>query len=254
MARRRGFSLLEMAVGIAVMAILAGTMAPLAVKALDRHREAATRESLRLAFEALFGSRDHRVANLRADFGFDPKESHKTLPFLVANCWSAHVPAFGLHEGAVFPWGWNGPYWQGPVHGKVPVDAWGSPIDLVYAHGGWQVHSPGRDRQKGADDLYYPPFPATESSYQATVLVVITRESEDIGGTLALRYGGNAEGALASSKVLTIEAKGSPQSFSFQAPAGGMQLEFTPTTGGFKAFAVPMDLLPGQTRDVEVRL
>jgi prepilin-type N-terminal cleavage/methylation domain-containing protein len=251
---RRGFTLVEVAVAVAVLAILAGAMAPMALKAVHQQREAATRESLRLAFEAMFGARDRRVANMRADFGFDPDRGCAALPFLLTRSWGK-VPAYGPHDGASFPWGWNGPYWQGPVRGGAPVDAWGNPIELVFdeARGTWQVHSPGPDRLTSVDDLYYPPVPAAKGAYQATVLVVITREAEDIGGTLALSCGGN-QGLRLATETKAIDAKAPSQSFTFRAPAGGMQLEFKPTTGTFKPFTVPMDLLPGQTRDVGVRL
>jgi len=52
----RGFSLIEMAVVIGVMAILAGALAPLGIKALNQTREAETRRNLQTAFEHLFGS------------------------------------------------------------------------------------------------------------------------------------------------------------------------------------------------------
>ena len=252
---RRGFSLLEAAVSIAVVAILAGMTAPMALKALHQRRVAATRASLKLAFEAMFGARDRRVANMRADFGFDPKVSCKTLPFLVTRSWG-HVPPFGRNDGALLPWGWNGPYWQGPVLNGNPVDAWGNPIDLIHdaARGTWQLHSPGPDRRKGDDDVVYPPVPASESAFQATVLVVVTREGPDLGGKLTLRYGGDKGAHMAVAPVQTLAAKASPQTFTFTAPAGTMQLEFTPTTGAFKAFVLPMDLLPGQTREVTVKL
>jgi hypothetical protein len=86
------------------------------------------------------------------------------------------------------------------------------------------------------------------------VLVVVAREGPDIGGKVILRYGGNRESRMAVSPAQQIDAKASPQSFTFTAPAGTLQLEFTPTTGAFKPFLLPMDLLPGQTREVEVKL
>lgn len=254
---RRGFSLVEMAVVVAIMAILAGMMAPMALKALGRHREAATRESLKLAFEAMFGARDRRVANMRADFGFEPgQRDYPDLPFLVNREAWGEVPAFGAREGATFPWGWNGPYWQGPVQKGNPVDAWGNPIGLVFRHGGWQVHSPGPDRRGGgADDLYYPPVPMPPEAFRVTVLLVINREGPSIAGTVALRYGGNRSKDLATTPAQPIHATASPQTFTFTAPAGAMRLEFQPADGAsFKAFALPMDILPGQTREIEVRL
>jgi len=33
-----------------------------------------------------------------------------------------------------------------------------------------------------------------------------------------------------------------------------MELVFTPSSGGFRGFTMPMDVLPGQTREVRVNL
>ena len=69
---RRGFSLVEAVIVIAIMAILAGAMVPLALKAINQSRESQTRTNLKAAYEAMFGARDRRVPNMRADFGFNP--------------------------------------------------------------------------------------------------------------------------------------------------------------------------------------
>lgn len=254
-ARPTGFTLIEAAVAVAAVSILAGAMMPLALKALNKQRAATTRKHLKLAFEAMFGVRDRRVANMRADFGFDPTHSHATLPFLVSRAWG-QVPPYGLHPGSSFYWGYNGPYWQGPVLSGVPVDAWGHPISLRYdaTAGTWQLHSLGPDRARGEDDLYYPTIPASANSFKASVLLVITRISADIGGTVTLRYGGNTRSHLASTPAVPIAPFASPQSMPFRVPAGGMELRFTPTSGAFKTFTIPMDLLPGQTREVQVSL
>jgi hypothetical protein len=91
------------------------------------------------------------------------------------------VPSFGKHDGSAFAYGYNGPYWQGPVIAGNPVDAWGSPIRLIcgFADPGiwkeptWQLCSLGPDRKKGNeevdDDLYYPSAPVRVSSYESTL-------------------------------------------------------------------------------------
>jgi prepilin-type N-terminal cleavage/methylation domain-containing protein len=254
MAKRSGFSLVEAAVALAVMAILAGTLAPVTLRVLNQRRAAATRRNLKAAFEALFGSRDRRVPNLRADLGFNPAASLPTLDILVAA--PGGVPPFAQQGGTAFAWGYNGPYWQGPVQGRHPVDGWGNPIDLICKQGPagvtWQVHSPGPDRAVGADDLYYPPQAALESAYRGTLLVVVTKMSPDIAGTLTLRHP-SISGQLAERQERLDPAKAF-QSFTFTPPAGGMELVFAPRQQGFKPFTIPMDLLPGLTREVQVSL
>jgi prepilin-type N-terminal cleavage/methylation domain-containing protein len=258
MSERRGFTLIEAVVAVAVVSILAGMAAPLGLRILEQRREAATRKGLKLAFEALFGARDRRVANLRADFGFEPAGSLSSLALLVSRAAAGWpVPPYGPNDHASFNWGYNGPYWQGPVAGGRPVDAWGHPIDLIFRNPGlgrglctWQVHSPGRG---AGGDLYYPPVPATVSSYTATILVVITRVSEAIAGTVTLRTCGAGWATLRRAEQ-PIDSGASPQSFSFLAPSGVMEVVFTPSSGGFRGFTMPMDVLPGQTREVRVNL
>lgn len=252
---RRGFTLVEVAVAIGVLGILAGAMAPMALRALNRHRAEVTRRQLEAAFEAMFGSRERRVANMRADFGFNPARSYGALPFLVRNAWDPALPAFGTHDGASFPWGYNGPYWLGPVVAGLPVDGWGHPIRLDFdprRGGTWQLRSLGPDQQEGADDLLYPPVPASVGAYSATVLVVVTRVGENLKGTVTLRWA-EAKAGLAS-RSWQLDAAKPAQSFTCSVPAGGMELVFTPEAGAFTPFVLPMDLLPGVTRTVEVKL
>lgn len=273
MADRRGFTLVEAAVAVGVVAILAGLMAPMAARVLDQRRKAATREGLRRAFEAMFGSRDRRIANMRADFGFEPPEGeYRNLRFLVARSgpW-ARVPAFGDH-GQRFQWGYNGPYWLGDTRDGVPVDAWGSPIELVCEGGRVQVRSrgPRRERGRAEDDLVYPPEPVPLDGYRSRVLVVVTPSQGAPAGQVSLVHGGNREAhaRVDGPFLLTGEAT---QARTFSAPAGGMEVDFAPLPGPegkgerpadgkgkgappFLERAIPMDLLPGETREVRVTL
>lgn len=249
-----GFTLVEAAVAIAVAGILAGMMAPLATKVVDRHRTEATRVHLRDAFEAMFGARGRRVPNMRADFGFDPRNTLPNLRCLVAHDWGL-APPFGPHAGASFHWGYNGPYWHGPEAGGNPVDAWGSPIRLLYdaANQTWQLQSLGPDRLASRDDLFYPPVPAPVRSYEARVTVDLARRDgvrENLACAVFLRHGGNAGG-----NTVDRHPEGGPAGPPvLVAPAGVMELVVTSTTGAFQAFTVPLDLLPGENRVVEVRL
>ena len=256
---RKGFTLVEAAVVVAMTGILAGMMAPLGMKALQQRREAVTRRDLKLAFEALFGARDRRVPNLRADFGFEPRGHLEGLPMLVGNVWgdvNDPVPRYGPNGGATFPWGYNGPYWQGPVMNGRPVDAWGTPLKLRYHPGGggaWQVRSFGPDRAEGADDLVYPPVPAAIDAFKATVLVVIQRREGAIPGEVILRHGGNRSPRLTVLRQ-RLESMAPAQGLTFWSPPGGMELIFSPDGRAFRPLSMPMDLLPGETREVRVTL
>ncbi len=184
--RTGGFTLLEVAVVLGVLTILAGMFTPLATRTVARQREEATQEGLRLAFEALFGRRDRTVPNLRSDCGFAPPAGPLgNLDVLVGR---SGIPAFGLQPGdsALLPWGWRGPYWLGPVRDGHPADAWGNPLQVENRDGGVRVLSMDPARGPGAIRLAYPEAPFPWASLQSTlVLSVVPAEP----GPAGPRYG-----------------------------------------------------------------
>lgn len=264
---RGGFTLVEAAVAVAVTAILAGMMAPLALKALNQRREAATRRSLKLVFEALFGARDRRVANMRADWGFDPPDGNHTLGLMVENGYdqlgqlsARNIPPFGRNYGAAFHWGWNGPYWHGDLRGRLPVDAWGSPILLRVQNRAVQVYSPGHTKRDNPDDgdrLVYPPVPVPLAGLNACVNIHVNLASRDVRSAVVNVLSGNSEAAFPRSTTpFSVEA-GPAVTRTLCVPAGGMEVEARYQRNGqgtFHLFSLPLDLLPGETRDVWVNL
>lgn len=167
--RRRtefGFSLIEAAVAVAIMAILATAAMPLAMKALNQQRESKTRDLVKQAYEAMYGSRAGKVPNMRSDFGFDYvwiPAIGTDLRFLttlnVAQAYRGPGVPQAYAAGTDFSWGWNGPYWTGSTQAAagtfgIPVDAWGRALRL---YPGPVVRSAGADGVYGnADDLVYP--------------------------------------------------------------------------------------------------
>jgi len=261
---RGGFTLVEAAVAVAVTAILAGMMAPLALKALNQRREAATRRSLRQVFEGLFGARDRRVANMRADWGFDPPDGNWTLGLMVDRTYrEAHqldaglTPAYGRNHGAAFHWGWNGPYWHGDLRGRLPVDAWGSPIQLRVHDRAVQVYSHGPMKRETPDSLAYPPVPVPLASLNACVNIHVNLASGDIrSAVVTVRFGNNGAVLPQSTAPFPVEA-GPAVTRTLCVPAGGVEVEATyqrNQQGPFHTFSLPLDLLPGETRDVWVNL
>lgn len=266
-----GFTLIEAAIAILVIAILAGAMAPLANRALDQQREGRTRDLLKQAFEACFGSRDRRVANMRADFGFDPTASLSNLSVMLnrgGTSWSS-IAAYGNTYS--FLSGWNGPYWTGPVNGSNhPVDGWGRTIQLVITSGAYQVVSPGPDGIAGsADDLVFPTVAVPYLAHNATVTLQVTKTSANItgGASLSFVYGTSpssttrctpnlasapAVGSLASPVRTWTNVGGTYQ---FNVPAGAVYLSIAPTgAGSFTSANLALDLLPGENRTVQVTL
>lgn len=227
--KNRGFTLIEAAVAIGVVAILAGMMAPLGVRILDRQREEATRRSLQMACEAMFGSKERRVPNLKADMGFAVfpvrpslatrmvgpdgveyrvlsledliRRPPEHLPFAM-HVNFPHMHGLGPGEPPqAFAWGWHGPYWNGsagrpPVirDYMLPLDAWGHPISLVlYPGNNFQFRSGGRKGNiMGDTQIGYPSVPADLSTYSCTVIVHVLKRNQTtiLRGRYFIRYAG----------------------------------------------------------------
>ncbi len=269
---RAGFTLIEAAIAILVIAILAGAMAPLASRAMDQQREYRTRDLLKQAFEGCFGARDRRVANMRADFGFDPTVTQSDLKVMVTQTgtsWAGTSPYGNLYT---FLSGWNGPYWTGPVNGSSqPVDAWGRVIQLSVNSGAWQVVSSGKDRTMGtSDDLVYPAVAVPYLAHNATLTLEVTKNSANITGNAILYFvygtapasttrctptlaSAPTVGALAipTRPLANTGAVGSTATYQFNVPAGAVLLSVGPTGS---AVNLALDLLPGESRTVKVSL
>lgn len=166
-SEHQGFSLIEVVVALAIIAILAGAIAPLALKSLNQAREQRTRSDLKTVYEALFGARDRRVSNMRADYGY----AGASLAQMTTR---GVIRAYGIYATQpALSGGWNGPYWTGmqsPV--GLPQDAWGRPFQLRFIGGGYQILSLGQNgvlespgQNPLGDDLVYPlppnPLPVT---------------------------------------------------------------------------------------------
>lgn len=304
---RRGFTLIEIMLVVGVVAIMAGMMVPLAGKVLNQRRTAATRENLKLAFEAMFGSHHRHVPNMRADFGFNPTDCLVAIPCLVSNCWfdkvlyknggpvptphPARVPSYGIHNGSKFPFGYNGPYWHGPVLNGNPVDAWGSSIRLICGtdpdgDATWQLYSPGPDRRPGievvedkqtghyelihlpgSDDIFYPSSPVKVKSYQATLAVTV-KNSGSHGGLgvpcilslQGVRPDGSGLAIVDKKSVtkdrltpsLTIAAAGPVELIHSNSPVPLFEGDVVEAKRDTSIRV--LDLLPGEVRSVEIHL
>lgn len=261
--RRRievGFSLIEAAVVIAVVAILVGVMAPLSLKLINQRREALTRESLKQAFEALFGAADRRVANLRADIGFNPVANLSDLSILLTKAGSGGAWA-GVRDfdkdglRGVF-WGYNGPYWTGSVINGKPVDGWGRPLELRIVGGGWQVYSLGSngiDNAFGNDDLVYPPSPAQPKSFSSVLNVNLQNSGNQTGTVVGYSRNPTGTDMAIQNRVYPLPAGASttfsgtlPTTILFNPVAGGFAVAVT-SGGGTSYFLY--DLNPGETRE-----
>ena len=96
---QRGFTLTEIVVAIAVLAILAGAMTPLVVKQIEKSRKSRSQQDLRVikvAFEQYFADTGRWPCNWRAG---------------ASNTWNGELRNFQcMYENTANLTGWDGPY------------------------------------------------------------------------------------------------------------------------------------------------
>lgn len=163
-SRPQGFTLIEAAVAVGVIAIIAGAAAPLVMKALNQQREQRARSEMKLIYYSLFGTTDSSTPCMRSDFGYVP--ALNTLGWLVGQPSSVRTYSAYPPPNAMLSGGWRGPYWSGRINAAgLPVDPWGHPYVLRdVGTQGWQVLCVGSNAVNDTlgntviqkDDLAYP--------------------------------------------------------------------------------------------------
>ena len=160
--RARGFTLIELVVAIALLSILAGAAAPLAVTQIRGHRIRVTQERMKQLVIGMVGDPVRGGYGYLGDMGGLPA----ALEDLNTR---GGAPLHALDPGDGVGTGYAGPYApQVGGAGAAFIDAWGTPFRYL---GTAQLVSAGSDRQLGtADDLTYPDVP-TATTGSATVSV-----------------------------------------------------------------------------------
>jgi prepilin-type N-terminal cleavage/methylation domain-containing protein len=251
--RTEGFSLIEAAVAIAIMAILAGAAVPMILKAVNQQREQVTRDGLKVAYEAMFGARDRRIPNMVADFGYQPAAGD--LRDLTARPVGAAV----WQAGPNFYYGWNGPYWNGSLRTvgavNVPADGWGNALALQNTGGLWQVVSGGADGNLATpgDNLAYPSQPVALATASLN-LTLQNQRGVAINGNVRItdRNGGVLRTTLATDVTYdwALPIAGSAQAHGAPIPvnAGPVTITINLLAPAPAATLVEVvDLVPGQS-------
>jgi len=151
-ADRRGFTLLEMSIALAVIAILAAVATPMILQRILEARRSATEEEARVLYEAMVGrDADPGSFGFVGDIGRLP-DSFEQLAQPMG------LPAYTTQTVRGVGMGWNGPY----------INTGGSPTDFLSDAFGrpytgastGQVRSAGQDGIVGnTDDIVYPGAP-----------------------------------------------------------------------------------------------
>jgi type II secretory pathway pseudopilin PulG len=210
MRRRAGFTLVEMAVILAVVAILAAAITPMVLKQLVDAKVETTRQDAKLLHEAMLGR-----ADTPGSFGFFGDMGRWPASFEELLRPAPGTPLFTTATFRNVGMGWRGPYINAGASGEdVLSDAFGRPY-----HGGaaGQVRSAGPDGLFGTpDDIAYPPAPASPAG---RLLVTVKRMSaEDAGYTLdppgytvRLYYSNNGQEAFLDDPVAPFVFENVPQ-------------------------------------------
>jgi prepilin-type N-terminal cleavage/methylation domain-containing protein len=194
--RAHGFTLIEVIIVIAILAILAGAMAPLAIRALESSREDQTLKRQQAIYRAILGDASAPGSGFLSDIGRLPIASLTELATQGA------LPSYGISASGVGA-GWRGPYILEGVDGTGrPLDGWGIPMDFVNG----QIRSAGPDHSMAtnADNFLYPPTPiAANNANSGIVLTVLALDTSaaqptfvPAGGQINLYYAQN--GAMQS--------------------------------------------------------
>ncbi len=166
----KGFTLMEVIIVIAILAIVAGAMAPLASRAIDSSRQDLTVKRQRLIYQAIMGDALTSGSGFLSDIGRLPNPALAELSVMGA------LPPYAIQACGIGA-GWRGPYLQDGIDTSGrPLDGWGTPMDFVNG----QIRSSGldRDRNTAADNLLYPANPIVANNINGRVIItVMTLES-----------------------------------------------------------------------------
>lgn len=185
--RRRGFTLIELVVALALLSLLAGAAAPLAVTQIRGHRIRVTQERMERVVAGMVGEPARGTHGYLGDLGALPAD----LDDLNTR---GGQPIYAIDPNDGVGTGYNGPYApQIGAPGAAFVDAWGTAFQYL---GIAQLVSAGSDRQFGtADDLTFPDVPPVTAG---NVTVSVTGVPND-GSTACVIGEDDADVFIASS-------------------------------------------------------
>lgn len=219
----RGFSLIEMAVAIAVAATLVSLLGVVVSRAVQSSRETQTQEQVRQIFDVIMGEPTRGSFGYLGDMGRLPT----SLSELVTQ---GGQTAFHTtsHEGNI-GYGWRGPYLTSPFTStEIFTDGWGQTLSYTNSGGtAGQIISSGPDGTlSNADDISYPVQLPINTTGKLLVTVIVNNIPQPSGLTVSVYSASNGDQGTASTQ--TTAASGSVP-FSFTVPHGVSAIKVTHT-------------------------
>jgi prepilin-type N-terminal cleavage/methylation domain-containing protein len=185
-----GFTLIEVIIVIAILAVVAGAMAPLAVQSINGSRRDLTNKRQEFIYRAIFGDPSAPGSGFISDIGRLPALNLAELttpgslpiyslqpcgsrsPYLSEGISTAGLPIDVLQPCGI-GMGWRGPYLlEGANAAGLPVDGWGTPMVLQEG----QIRSAGPDQNMNtvADNLVYPSTPIASNNINGSIVLTVT--------------------------------------------------------------------------------
>ncbi|MFH1007983.1 MAG: type II secretion system protein [Candidatus Latescibacterota bacterium] len=152
MKYEKGFTLLEVVLSVAILAILAGMLSPSVYRQIEAKRERATMEEMRSIYDAIMGDPELGTFGYVGDVGSLPSD----LEDLITQ--PSGVSSFAAYTHGV-GYGWRGPYIT--TRYDDFLDSWGTHFRYGQSpDGAGQIRSAGQDKTfDSEDDLLFPHSP-----------------------------------------------------------------------------------------------
>jgi prepilin-type N-terminal cleavage/methylation domain-containing protein len=164
--RSKGFTLIEVIIVIAILAIVAGAMAPLATRAIDNSRQDLTIQRQKMIYQAIMGDSSMPGTGFLSDVGRLPNNPPGSL---VELSFKGSLPAYSSQTGGV-GMGWRGSYiLDGVDSAGNPIDGWGTP--MVFQNGQIRSAGPDRNMNTAADNILYPSNSISANNLNGSVVL-----------------------------------------------------------------------------------
>lgn len=227
-----GSSLIEVLIGLAVVAALVAFLAPLAFQAIEASKEEATRKDVERIFKAIVGAPDQGSFGYLGDMGRLPAtlselvEQGTQTAFHTTDGVTPHVGGVGT--------GWRGPYLTGQLAtSELFKDAWGQAYSYTNSGGtAGQIISGGLDGSTGTtgDNILFPVQLPVQTSGTLIVTVVVNDIPQPAGVTVDVFVTVNGEQTLPAGNTKQTNVDGKVP-FRFTVPHGVSVVRATHTVG-----------------------